>query len=411
MPKIANELGPLAVSRLGVGMHAVGGVAGLYLTVRESGAKSWLLRIRTVKGRRELGLGAYSKSGTGLADARIKAKALIDLFKAGIDPVNERKEARSKLAAKRIGLLTFDQAAAEYIETNSNEWKNAKHAQQWRNTLATYASPTIGNLKVNDIEQVHIIALLRPIWNEKTETASRVRGRVETVLDWAKTMRYRTGDNPAKWTGNLDNIFPKRTKVAPVQSHKAMHHDAIHEFVHQLRSAGTVSAITLEFLILTACRSGEVRGAKWSEVDLEAKTWTIPAIRMKAGKAHVVPLSGRAMALIESLPRLKDNEYLFTGSRTNRPLSDMALTKLMRDRGLTEVPHGFRATFKTWAGNFTSHKREAIEKSLAHEVGNAVEQAYERGSFFEMRTELMQDWANFIDHHRSSAKVLSFKGK
>jgi integrase len=272
-----------------------------------------------------------------------------------------------------------------------------------------YASPVIGNLRVSDIEQVHVIALLRPIWNEKTETASRLRGRIETVLDWAKTMRYRSGDNPAAWQGNLDNVFPRRNKIAPTRNHKAMHHEAIHDFVLALRSTDTTSAKALEFLILTACRSGEIRGAKWSEIDLEAKTWTIPAIRMKAGKEHLVPLSARAIELIDSLPRFERDEYLFPSSRTTRPLSDMALTKLMRDRGLDEVPHGFRATFKTWSSNFTSHKREAIEKSLAHEVGNAVEQAYERGTFFEMRVALMQDWANFIDQQRTSAKVIRFK--
>jgi integrase len=409
MPKVAKELGAKAVSLLGVGTHEVGGVAGLRLVVRESGAKSWTLRTKVGDNRREFGLGAYSKTGIGVAEARTKALELLAALKAGIDPVSERKAARSILAANRKGALTFDQAASEYIETNSNEWKNAKHLQQWRNTLATYASPIIGNLSVSDIEQVHVIALLRPIWNEKTETASRLRGRIETVLDWAKTMKYRTGDNPAKWQGNLDNIFPKRGKIAPVQSHKAMHHDKLHDFVHSLRVAGTTSAKALELLILTACRSGEVRGARWSEIDLEAKTWAIPAMRMKAKKDHLVPLSKSAIALLESLPRIEGSDYLFESSRTNRPLSDMAFTKLMRDKGLEEVPHGFRATFKTWAGNFTSHKREAIEKSLAHEIGSAVEQAYERGSFFEMRIELMQDWANFIDQQRPSAKVFRFK--
>jgi integrase len=409
MPKVAKELGARAVSLFGVGAHEVGGVAGLRLVVRESGAKSWILRTKVGNKRREFGLGAYSKTGVGVAEARTKALELLTALKAGIDPVSERKEARAQLAAQRIGLVTFDQAAAEYIATNANEWKNAKHAQQWRNTLATYASPIIGNLRVSDIEQVHVIALLRPIWNEKTETASRLRGRIETVLDWAKTMRYRAGDNPAKWQGNLDNVFPKRNKIAPTQNHKAMHHDELHDFVLTLRSANTMSAKALEFLILTASRSGEARGATWSEIDLSAKTWTIPASRMKAGKGHLVPLSNRAIALIESLPRFEGSEYLFPSSRTSRPLSDMALTKLMRDRDLEEVPHGFRATFKTWASNFTNHKREAVEKSLAHEVGNAVEQAYERGSFFEMRIALMQDWANFIDQQRPSAKVLRLK--
>lgn len=394
-PKKAKELTALEVKRLTKpGLHAVGGVAGLYLQVTHSGARSWILRATVGKRRRDIGLGGYPD--VPLAQAREKAREARELIKQGIDPVEQRKAARTALIAAQASRITFDQAAARFLSSKRHEFKNAKHAAQWESTLKTYASPIIGRLPVSEVELPHIVEILEPIWTTKTETASRLRGRIEAVLAWATVAGYRSGDNPARWKGHLDAVLPKPSKVAKVKNHRALPIDDMGAFMVALRKREGMAAKALEFLILTAARSGEVRGATWDEIDLKAKVWTIPAERMKAGKEHRVPLSDPAVALLEALPRLAGSPYVFPSARGGM-LSDMALSALMKRMAVDAVPHGFRSTFRDWCAERTNYPREVAEMALAHTISDKVEAAYRRGDLFEKRRRLMADWARFCD--------------
>ncbi|MCX8997668.1 integrase arm-type DNA-binding domain-containing protein [Rhizobiaceae bacterium BDR2-2] len=314
------------------GMYAVGGVPGLHLQVLPGGGKTWLLRVTvgtTADGkqrRSEVGLGGYP--AVTLQQARDKAREVREKIIQGIDPVAERKAARSALLASRATEITFEEAAQQYIAAKSPEWKNAKHAQQWNNTLETYAFPFIGKLQVRDIDTPHVLEVLEPIWKVKTETASRVRGRLEAVLDWATVRKYRSGTNPARWKGYLDTMLPEPTKVAKNGNHAALPFAEVGKFMKRLRKMEGNGARALEFTILTAARSGEVRGATWDEIDLEAKEWTIPAERMKMGKEHRVPLTGEAVTLLKALPRLEDSNLVFFAPRGGE-LSDMTLAAVI----------------------------------------------------------------------------------
>lgn len=394
MPKKAKELGPLAVKGLTEpGLHAVGGVAGLHLQVSPSGARSWLLRITIAGRRRDMGLGGFPD--VPLADARERARKAREKVREGVDPIEELRAARSALQASLAAAWTFKQCAEACIKAKAPEWSNAKHAAQWSATLAEYAYPAFGDLLVRDVDLPHVLAAIEPIWTTKTETATRVRGRIETVLDWATVHGYRHGPNPARWKGHLSNILAAPRKVAKVEHHAALPAAAMPAFMQALRKAEGTGARALEFAILTAARSGEVRGARWSELDLDAALWVVPAERMKAKREHRVPLSRAAVKLLRALPRLKGVDLVFPAPGGGQ-LSDMTLTAVTRRMGVDAVPHGFRSTFRDWAAESTNHPHEVAEMALAHAIKDKTEAAYRRGDLFAKRAALMQDWATFL---------------
>lgn len=405
MPKIAAPKTPMEVRRMErPGTWPVGTVAGLCLRVKDSGARSWVLR-KMLNGRRvERGLGGYPE--TTLAQAIDRARQAIDQIRNGIDPAAERR-ARRKTADR-----TFKSVAEAYIAAHRAGWKNAKHAEQWASTLATYAYPVIGDKHVAEVTKADVIQIIEPLWATKTETATRVRSRIELVLNYAVQREYRPeGLNPARWRGNLDAALPRARKVAKVEHHAALPIDGMHAFMQRLRAVQGMGARALEFAILTAARSGEVRGATWAEVDLQAGVWTVPADRMKSGREHRVPLSERALELLEALPRFADAEpdYIFPGVG-GKPLSDMTLTAALRRMKVDATAHGFRSTFRDWAAERTAAPAEVAEMALAHVVGSATEAAYRRGDLFEKRRELMGLWARFIDTPPAAGIVRALRG-
>lgn len=393
MGRKAVELGPLAVSRLSApGLHFVGGVAGLALQVNASGARSWVLRVQVGDRRRDMGLGGFPD--VTLAGARDAARAARAKVKDGIDPIANARAARSALKADQAAAKTFKFCALAYIDAHEAGWRNAKHAQQWRNTLETYAYPVIGNLLARDIGLPQVLAVLEPIWKTKTETAARLRGRIESVLDWATTRGYRSGLNPARWKGHLDTVLPAAGAVANAGHHSALPVAEVGAFIENLRAQAGMGARALEFTILTAARSGEVRGARWSEIDLDAAVWTVPGERMKAGKEHRVPLSDAALAVLKALPVIDREAPVFASPRGGM-LSDMSLTAVLRRMKVDAVPHGFRSSFRDWCAERTNYPREVAEMALAHAIGDKVEAAYRRGDLFDKRRRLMADWASF----------------
>lgn len=407
MPKKARELSALEVGRLKTpGLFAVGGVPGLQLQVSPTGARTWVLRVMVAGKRRDMGLGSYP--AVPLALAREKAREARGAIEQGTDPIAERAAARSVLAAQRGAQITFEKAARQFITAKSPEWKNVKHGQQWTNTLETYAFPTVGELQVCDITLTHILKILEPIWATKTETATRLRGRLEQVLDWATVRGYRHGDNPARWRGHLDKLLAKPEKVTKVEHHPALLIDAMGGFTRDLRQRHGITARALEVLVLTAARSGEIRGATWTEIDLDAATWTIPAERMKAGKEHRVPLSGRVLEILRALPRLAGNDLVFPAPRGG-VLSDMSLTAVTRRMQVEAVPHGFRSTFRDWAAERTNYPRDVAEMALAHTIGDKVEAAYRRGDLFDKRRRMMEEWAKFCDTITPVGNVVPIK--
>lgn len=393
MPRKAKELSALDVGRLKApGLHPVGGVAGLALQVAGGGARTWILRIAIAGKRRDMGLGGYPD--TTLAGAREKAREARAKVEAGVDPILQRKEAKSALRAAAAAAKTFDECVTAYVDAKSAEWRNAKHRQQWSNTLAEYASPVIGKMLVRDVALAHVLKILEPIWTTKTETASRVRQRLEAVLNWATVRGFRSGENPARWKGHLENVLAAPKNATRVKHHAALPVDAMPGFMRALREQEGMGAKALDLLILTAARSGEVRGATWGEVDLEARVWTVPAERMKAHREHRVPLSPAALALLRGLPRIEGTALIFPSTRLTS-LSDMTLSAVLRRMKVPAVPHGFRSTFRDWAAERTNYPRDAAEMALAHTIGDKVEAAYRRGDLFEKRRRMMNDWAVF----------------
>lgn len=326
------------------------------------------------------------------------------------DPIAARREARDALRAADAKRLTFKQAVHAFLKSKVLEFKNEKHANQWRNTLNTYAIPKIGALPVNQIELAHIVSVLEPIWKSKTETASRLRGRIEAVLSWATVGGYREGDNPARWRGNLSHVLPKPTKIQKVKHHKALPWQELGEFMTELRERNGIAARSLEFAILTAARSGEVRLATWNEIDFDEKLWSVPGERMKTGKPHKVPLPGPAIKLLKSLPRQVGSNYIFAAPRGG-PLSDMALSAVTRRMKVEAVPHGFRSTFKDWARSSTSYADEVSELALAHVSSDATRAAYARDELLPKRTRLMRDWAKFCYSTPRKADVTPIRGR
>lgn len=410
MPKVAKELGALEVKRLTTpGLHFVGQVPGLALQVLPTGGRTWVLRSVVGTRRRDMGLGGYPE--VGLADARTKARNAREQIKSGVDPIAQARATRSALRAAQSAALTFEQAASRYIATHRPSWRNAKHAAQWEASLTQYAYPHIGQLNVADIGLAHILNIFEQevpvdrrgkgsavgkLWEVRTATATRLRGRIEAILDWAKGRGHRSGDNPAAWKGNLDAQLARPERIREVVHHRAMPIDAIGEFLAGLQKREGMAARALEFAILTAARSGEVRGMRWEEID--GATWAIPANRMKAGREHRVPLSKAALRLLEQLPRFEGEDFVFPAARGGT-MSDMALTSVMRRMGRNEVPHGFRSTFRDWAAERTNFPNEMAELALAHTISNAVEASYRRGDMFEKRRRMMEAWAMFCFHN------------
>lgn len=398
--KLSNVLTPLRVKSAKPGRHADGG--GLHLLVKESGARSWVYRFMLKSKARDIGLGAAAgPDAISLGKARDKADALRLQVKAGLDPLAERhREAAKALAAAQaaeIAGLTFNAVAEAHIAANEDHWRNAKHRQQWRNTLATYVYPVIGELPIADVGTAHVLKILEPIWKAKPETASRVRGRIETILDAAKARGYREGENPARWRGHIAQILPARTRLSRGH-HKAMPYGSVPAFMEKLHAREAVAALALEFAILTAARSGEVLGATWAEVDLDKAIWTVPAGRMKTGKEHRVPLSPLAAEILKEVQPLnkhdRANGTIFPSTKGGK-LSGMAMSMLLRRMKLDVTVHGFRSAFRDWSAECTGYAHEVCEMALAHAIGNKAEAAYRRGDLFEKRRRLMADWAAY----------------
>lgn len=412
MGRKAVELGALDVSRLiKPGLHFVGGVAGLALQVTPAGARSWVLRMKVGIKRREMGLGGFPD--VGLADARRRAREEREKADKGLDPIGERRAEKARLRADQALQITFELAADAYIKAHEAGWKNIKHAGQWKATLETYAYPLIGKMLVRDITTANVLSVIEPIWQTKTETASRLRGRIETVLNYATSRGLRSGENPARWKGHLDNSLPERAKIAPVVHHTALPVGEVGAFMVTLRDLSGMSAKALQFAILTAARSGEVRGATWAEIDLDEGVWVVPPERMKAKKEHRVPLSTPVLSLlrdVKELPRIAGDDFVFFAPRGGQ-LSDMAMTATCRRLGGKCVPHGFRSTFRDWVGDRTTYQTELAELALAHAVGDKVEAAYRRGNMFEKRRAMMEDWAAFVGKLDVKGAVVSINSK
>lgn len=388
-----GRLAAVALKSLRDGWHADGG--NLYLHIRGV-SRAWVFRYVGPDGKRKnMGLGPVHS--VGLAEARKTASQLREQLKHPItpaDPLLVKQAKKQALVNASRRSMSFKSCALAYIEAHRTEWKNEKHIQQWENTLAMYAYPVLGDLAVELIDEALILKVLLPIWQQKTETAKRLRGRIESVLDWATFNKYRQGENPARWKGHLEHSLAKPSKVAKVVHHPALPYAEIANFMKCLRRVPGVGALALEFLILTAARSGEVRGATWSEIDLDQKIWTIPAARMKMEREHRVALSDAAIALLKSMTRVDGCEYIFPGARQTRPLSDMTLTAVLRRMGRDDITvHGFRSTFRDWAAEATNFPHELAEMALAHAVSNKVEAAYRRGDMLEKRLAMMNAWA------------------
>ncbi len=388
------------------GMYADGG--GLYLRLTEEGTKNWVLRYMLAGRPRWMGLGPLTLFG--LQEARAKALDARRLRHEGVDPIEARRAARQQVRLDAAKSLTFRECAASYIAAHKAGWHNAKHAAQWEATLATYAEPIIGALPVQAIDTALVTKVIEPIWAQKPETASRLRGRIEAVLDWAKVRGFRQGENPARWRGHLDNLLPARSKVRRVEHHAALPYAEIGAFNAALRQQEGTAARALEFAILTAARTGETIGATWGEIDLGGKVWTIPAGRMKAGREHRVPLSVRAGEIVANMRKLVGDEVspdapLFPSAKRGKPLSNMAFLMLLRRMNRGDVTaHGFRSTFRDWCAERTSFPSEVAEMALAHNVSDKVEAAYRRGDMFEKRRRLMEAWAEFCGTAQSTAQ-------
>ena len=405
MPKKAREFSALDVKRLyKPGRHAVGVVPGLLLVVKDSGARSWVLRVVIGNKRRNIGLGGYPE--VSLAKARKRARDAKELIEQGIDPVEQKKSIRAALRASQNGRMTFAEAVKKCHEKKVSEFRNQKHSKQWISTLEKYTFPIIGNIAVEDIQLSHILDILQPIWMDKTETASRLRQRIEQVLNWATISGYRKGDNPARWKGHLDAILPKPNKIKKVKHMAALPWKDIGSFMIELKKREGMGARALELIVLTACRSGEARLATSDEIDFEAKTWTIPAERTKTHKEHKVPLVDDAITLLKGLPRFQGSPYIFTAPRGG-PLSDMSISAVCKRMKVDVVPHGFRSTFRDWAAENTNYPREVAEQALGHAISNAVEAAYRRGDLFNKRRSMMEAWARYCNKSQDTRATVT----
>jgi integrase len=401
MPKRVKNLTAVEVSRIKKpGRHAVGTVAGLLMVVKPSGTRSWVLRTKVGNKRRSIGLGGYPD--VTLAMAHEKARNIKEIVESGLDPVEEKRKRRDVLKKEQMQYMTFAEAAQRCHRKKTAEFSNDKHVKDWISSIERYVTPRIGTMPVSDIDLPEILSVLKPIWTEKTETASRVRQRIEQVLNWATVSGYRTGENPARWAGNLSEILPKPSKIRKEKHFKSMPYQDVAAFMVELRNRPAMTARALEWIILTACRSSEARGATWDEIDLKNKIWTIPADRMKMDREHRVPLCDDAVKLLQKLPRFEGSNCLFTAARGGQ-LSDMSISMLCRRMKIDAVPHGFRSTFKTWATEMTSFPDLISEMALAHKVGNEVREAYARGDLLDKRRKLMDAWGRFLNQIQAEA--------
>lgn len=406
MARGVNKLSAVSVAKAKKpGRYADGG--GLYLQVGPTGTKAWLFRFM-MKGRaREMGLGSITV--VTLAEARLAAVEMRRLLHQGFDPIEHRDGKLRQAQAEAARTMTFSECAEAYIEAHRIGWRNEKHAAQWGATLATYAFPVIGVLPVEAVDLGLVLKILEPIWREKPETAGRLRGRLESVLDWAAVRGYRQGDNPARWRGHLDKLLPARSKVRKVEHHAALPYAEISAFMSALRLRDGIAPKALEFTILTAARTSEVLNATWLEIDQAAAIWTVSGERMKAGRDHRVPLSPRAMALLAEMETIRQSNFIFPGTRRDRPLSNMVFLQLLKRMDLPDLTaHGFRSTFRDWAGEQTAFPREVAEAALAHVVGDKVEAAYLRGDLFEKRRHLMDAWASYCGGEDAGGKPQPF---
>lgn len=374
------------------GMYADG--LGLYLKVGSGNSKHWIFRYRINGKLRDMGLGPLHT--VSLAEARDKAEASRAQRLKGLDPLDERSKDRQTKTIDAAVAVTFEKCAETYIATHRDGWKNSKHADQWTATLKTYVYPVFKDTPVAAIDDTLVLKVLQPIWKEKTETASRVRGRIENILDWARVMKYRTGDNPARWRGHLDHLLPKRSRVAVIVHHAAMRIDETPAFIQTLQREKTIVARAFEFCILTATRTSETMGMRWSEYDEKTQLWTVPAARMKAGRDHRIPLAERAQQILGEMQNAQIGDFVFPGGLEERPFSSMAFLMLLRRLKRSDITaHGFRSTFRDWAAERTDFPNEVVEMALAHTISNKVEAAYRRGDLFEKRRQLAEAWATF----------------
>ena len=391
MAREPGKLTALAVRQTKApGLYSDGG--GLNLHITPSGSRSWIFRYQRAGRRREMGLG--SAAAVSLAEARRKAADARKLMGEGKDPIEVARAQVAATAATKAKATTFREAANRYIASHETGWRNAKHAAQWQATLETYAFPVFGSVSVAAVDVPMVMNVLAPIWTAKNETARRLRGRIEAILDWAAAGNMRTGDNPARWRERLMHLLPKRPKAGAVKHHPALPYARMGEFMAALRLQEGVASRALDFLILTAARTSEATGARWQEIDMGSATWIVPAERIKAGKEHRVPLSTPALAIVRAMAEARQGEFVFPGGRRGRPLTNMAMAGVLERMGLDEITvHGFRSSFRDWAAERTNYPREVAEMALAHAVGDKVEAAYRRGDLFEKRRRIMADWA------------------
>jgi integrase len=422
MPRVIGKLTSLAVTQARRrGYYGDGG--GLYLQVGATGAKSWVFRFKAPHPERpgafklrEMGLGSVHT--ISLAAARERARQCREARLDDRDPIEARHAERAGARIDAAKAMTFRECAQRYVEAHRAAWKNPKHAAQWPATLETYVYPVMGALPVPAIDTGLVVKVVEPLWSTKPETASRVRGRIETILDYAAVRGWRQGDNPARWRGHLDKLLPKKVKVARAKQaatgrgehHAAMPYAEIGGFLAKLRQQNGIAAAALEFAILTAARTGEVIAARWEEIDPAERMWTVPAARMKAGREHRVPLSPAALAILNRTPQERRQGLVFPGAVPARPISNMAMLMLLRRLGRDDITvHGFRSTFRDWAAERTNFPAEVAEMALAHAVGDKVEAAYRRGDLFEKRRQLAEAWAKFCEQVTAGGKVVAIR--
>jgi integrase len=409
MSKKINRLSAVKVaSTKKPGLYADGD--GLYLQVTKSGSRSWIFRFKSGRRSRDMGLGSLST--IGLAEAREMAAECRRRRLHGIDPIEARKSERVQVQLEAARSITFDDCRDKFVASHRAAWANDKHRMQWESTLKTYITPVFGALPVQSVDVAVVTKALEPIWTTKPETASRIRGRIERILDWAKARGFRQGENPARWRGHLDILLAPRARVRRIRHHAALPYGELPGFLVNIRERGAIAARALEFAILTAARTGEVLGARWDEFDLENKIWTVPASRMKAKREHRVPLSPAAIAIAKRLNAIRQNEFVFPGERLKKPLSNMSMLMMLRRIGRKDMTvHGFRSTFRDWAAEQTNFSREVAEAALAHVIADRTEAAYRRGDLFEKRRRLMAAWGTYCQTEPGvGGAVISIKG-
>ena len=401
-----GKLSAAEVKKAKVGMHGDGG--GLWLQVRGPEWKSWIFRYTANGKARAMGLGALAT--VPLKEAREEATRCRLLVKQGRDPIADRAAMKAQTQLAAANAVTFRECAAAYVMQHKAGWRNEKHAAQWANSLATYAEPTLGGLPVANIDTALVMRVLQPIWTEKPETAVRVRGRIEKILDWAKVQGYGSGENPARWRGHLEALLPKKAKIASVEHYAALPYREMGAFMADLRKQDSTAASALELAILTAVRTREATDARWAEIDLDEALWTVPASRTKTAREHRIPLAPAAVAVLEKMRERAEGEFVFPGLKPGASLSEGAMRSALIRMGRADLTvHGFRSSFRDWAAEQTNFPREAAEMALGHAVGSAVERAYQRGELLRKRRLLMEAWAAYCAAPAKGGKVVQLK--